>query len=125
MRRYSKPKNEKLPPFATSTIRLFSSLISTRSFAISSRIRFSTAFISQSRRGWESIDISRSSAKRAYRTEVYFPRLNSNCTTTVLSQKNGTRHRPTRNCQGKRSYGGVIRVRILRSEERRVGKECR
>src|ERR1022692_3338972 len=31
MRRYSKPKNEKLPPFATSTIRLFSSLISTPS----------------------------------------------------------------------------------------------
>src|ERR1017187_7956267 len=75
MRRYSKPKNEKLPPFATSTIRLFSSLISTRSFAISSRIRFSTAFISQSRRGWESINISRSSAKTCISDGGVFPAL--------------------------------------------------
>jgi hypothetical protein len=42
----------KLPPFDRSTFRLFSSLISTLSFVISSRSRFSTAPISQSC-GWE------------------------------------------------------------------------
>ena len=39
---------EKLSPLARSTIRLLSSLISTRSFANSSRSRLSTAFTSQS-----------------------------------------------------------------------------
>src|SRR5260370_22849051 len=43
MRRYSNPRKPKLPPFDRSTFRLFSSLISTLSFAISSRSRFSTA----------------------------------------------------------------------------------
>jgi hypothetical protein len=43
MRRYSNPRKPKLPPFARSTFRLFSSLISTLSFANSSRSRFSTA----------------------------------------------------------------------------------
>ena len=41
-------RKEKLPPFARSTFRLLSSLISTRSFANSSRSRLSPAFTSQS-----------------------------------------------------------------------------
>src|SRR5215469_6713083 len=57
-RRYSNPRNVKLPPFARSTIRLFSSLISIRSLVNSSRSRLSTAFISQSCRGWEIDDSS-------------------------------------------------------------------
>src|SRR5882724_10585541 len=55
MRRYSKPRNVKLPPFARSTILLFSSFISTLSLANSSRSRCSTALASQSCRGWEPI----------------------------------------------------------------------
>src|SRR5437016_3941311 len=48
MRRYSKPRNVKLPPFARSTILLFSSFISTLSLANSSRSRCSTALASLS-----------------------------------------------------------------------------
>src|ERR1700730_9348694 len=43
MRRYSNPRKPKLPPLDRSTFRLFSSLISTLSFVISSRSRFSSA----------------------------------------------------------------------------------
>jgi hypothetical protein len=43
-----------------------SSLIVTLSFANSCRNRFSTAFTSHPCRGWESINITKSSAKRAY-----------------------------------------------------------
>src|ERR1039458_2006680 len=48
MRRYSKPRKVKLSPFFRSTIRLLSSLITTPSFANSSRSRRFTAFPSHS-----------------------------------------------------------------------------
>jgi len=73
-RRYSNPRNAKLPPVVRSMVRLLPSLISTRSFASSSRSRLSTALMSQSFRRWESINITMSSANRAYCTWVYFPR---------------------------------------------------
>src|SRR5258706_8567790 len=64
MRRYSKPRKLKLSPSDKFTVRLFSSLIVTLSLASSCRNRFSTAFTSHPCRGWESINITRSSAKR-------------------------------------------------------------
>src|SRR4029453_18205388 len=86
MQRKSNPRKPKLSPRLRSTIRLFSSLISTCRAANSSRRRFSTAGSSQSCRGWASIKITRSSAKRAYSMPVYAPyRVASFARSSILS----------------------------------------
>jgi hypothetical protein len=62
-RRKSHPRKPKLSPRRRSTIRLFSSFISTSSLANSSRNRFITANSSQSWRVWASINTTRSSVE--------------------------------------------------------------
>src|SRR5713101_6382 len=71
MRRNSNPRKEKLSSFFRSTIRLLSSLISTRSFASSSLSRLSTPLAALKAVGCERIVVRRPPAGAGTRPELH------------------------------------------------------